>query len=96
MIYRSAHAVRSLALLVALATATVLWTAPLAEACPNCKQTLAEEVAPDRSASQGQTAAAGYNYSIFIMLGSLYLMVGGFVGAGVYYIRKNSPNINKT
>lgn len=81
---------------IGIALGAVLWQPASAWACPNCKQTLADDEARQDNANQGLAAAAGYNYSIFLMLGTLYLTVGSFIGGGIYYLRKHSTNINRT
>ncbi len=80
-----------------LAISLILMTPAATQACPNCKQTLAEDRVDGNSVgSQGAQAAAGFNYSVLFMIGSVYLVAGSLVGSGIYYIRKHSPRVNKT
>lgn len=83
-----------------LAVVAVLAAAPVTQACPNCKDTVA--IASEGTAegstrpAASQSIAAGYNYSILFMIGAMYAVVGSFIGGTAYYLRKNSAKINRT
>jgi hypothetical protein len=59
--------------LFATILALTLLPAGLAEACPNCKDSI-----PNSNAQQASSLPGGFNHSIYFMLGGL-LLVGGFV-----------------
>jgi hypothetical protein len=59
--------------LLATVLALALLPAAAATACPNCKDSI-----PMSDAEQASSLPAGFNRSIFFMLGSFFV-VGGFV-----------------
>jgi hypothetical protein len=59
--------------LFAAVLALMLLPAGLAHACPNCKDSI-----PSSDAEQASNLPAGFNRSIYFMLGGI-LFVGGFV-----------------
>jgi hypothetical protein len=59
--------------LFATLIALTLLPAGFASACPNCKDSI-----PSSDAEQAANLPAGFNHSIYFMLGG-FLLVGGFV-----------------
>ena len=59
--------------LFATILALTLLPAGLAQACPNCKDSI-----PNSDAQQASNLPGGFNHSIYFMLGS-FVVVGGFV-----------------
>ncbi|MBI1338386.1 MAG: hypothetical protein GC164_15700 [Phycisphaera sp.] len=65
-------------------------------ACPNCAETVAEGSGDGNGTDKAETPqlAAGYNYSILYMMGSMYAVLGSLGFMGFHYFRKHSTNIN--
>lgn len=83
--------------------ASLLLTASVASACPNCRDTVAEDAqttsqanvapeAPDarpHNVAAGPRLAEGFNYSVLLMLAVPYTLLGVFVIGGYYFMRKS-------
>jgi hypothetical protein len=63
-------------LLILLTVLAPLAVASAAAACPNCKNSEAVDIA-GTNAGPSEGLPAGFNYSIYFMLGSLFLVIGG-------------------
>lgn len=50
-----------------------------ANACPTCKETLANTAAMGEASQDGAGVAAGFNLSIYLMLGAVFIVMGSVV-----------------
>ncbi|QDT00178.1 hypothetical protein [Adhaeretor mobilis] len=76
---------------VLICVAVVVLLADLAEACPTCKDSIAEN---DPAA---KSMAAGYFYSILFMMSMPFLILGSFVSFAYWSIRRSSdPTVSST
>src|SRR4029079_5429921 len=66
----------------AIVLALVLLIASVAAACPTCKEGLAQ------NDPQGPALAAGYYYSILIMMSNPYIWLATFASCAYYSIRR--------
>jgi hypothetical protein len=65
-----------------LACLTVLALAGVADACPNCKDTVANTAAAGGPGAPGAGLPGGFNTSIYYMLGGLFAVLG----TGGYFV----------
>jgi uncharacterized membrane protein len=69
-------------IVAAIVVALVLLIASVAAACPTCAEGLAQ------NDPHGQSVAAGYYYSIILMMSMPYLVLGTFGSLAYYSIRR--------
>jgi hypothetical protein len=72
--------------------AIVLAVAGAAVACPNCKSSEALDATVSTGGGPSEGLPAGFNYSIYFMLGSLFVVIGGIS----YVIVKAIRDTNRT
>lgn len=73
-------------MVVAVALGMVLFLVPLAEACPSCKAAL-NELPGEMAGPQGDPAA-GFFWSIMLMISMPFTLVGLFTGFAYREVRK--------
>jgi uncharacterized membrane protein len=66
----------------AVVVVLLLLIASVAAACPTCKEGLAQ------NDPQGQALAAGYYYSILLMMSTPYIVLATFISCAYYSIRR--------
>ena len=76
------HSRRSGFTMVEVMVALVLLIASVAAACPTCSEGLAQ------NDPHGQSLAAGYYYSILLMMSTPYLVLATFGSVAYYSIRR--------